>query len=441
MAKTAGSKSEAIRQYDETHPDATAGEVIKALAERGITGITPGLVYKVRGRGANSPGKKPRTKKAAPKKATAASSQTVKTRAGKAGGARDAKGGRAKSRPYPQRTLEEALAVPRAIRDKNNGNPMDAELVARATLGLSKSNNRFFYIAGASRDYGLTLGSRDTDQIELATLGREIFFAKDAETRKQKMIDAFMSVDLFRKVYEYYGGSKSIPAEGEFFGNVLLKEFQLDPEFHEEFEEIFRENCKFLGIEEGLSEVASDKAKAKVAEPTSEDIRVVGAAKGKFDRTAFVIMPFSEKGADPRPLGFFNAVLDCIIVPAGNSAGFAVETARQRGSDLIHTTIINALLEADIVIADLTDHNPNVLCELGIRLANEKPVALIRARGTDRIFDVDILRIEDYDPNIWPTTVTDDISKIADHIKATWDNRDTMRPYMEILTGRPQSTR
>lgn len=91
------------------------------------------------------------------------------------------------------------------------------------------------------------------------------------------------------------------------------------------------------------------------------------------------------------------------------------------------------------MIADLTDHNPNVLCELGIRLANEKPVALIRATGTERIFDVDILRIEDYNPNIWPSTVENDVPRIADHIKATWDNRDTMRPYMEILTGRSQS--
>jgi hypothetical protein len=376
-------------------------------------------------------------KKVSPKKKSGA----PKKKAAKKGvrKAAEAKGGRAKTRPYPQRSLEEALDVPKAIREINNGRPMDTELVAKASLKVSKANTRFFYAAAASRDYGLTIGSRDTDEIALSPIGQEIFFAPDEATRKQKLIDAFMSVDLFKKVYEYYGGSKSIPTEGDFFGNVLVKEFQLDPEFHEEFEKIFRDNCKYLGIEEGLSAVASDKARAKVKETTSEDIRVVGAAKGKFDRTAFVIMPFTEKGASPRPTGFFEAVLNCIVVPAGNSAGFAVETARKSGSDVIHTTIINALLKADLVVADLTDHNPNVLCELGIRLANEKPVALIRATGTERIFDVDILRIEDYNPNIWPNTVEKDIPKIADHIKATWDNRDSMRPYMEILTGRTQA--
>ncbi len=152
-------------------------------------------------------------------------------------------------------------------------------------------------------------------------------------------------------------------------------------------------------------------------------------------------MPFSEKGSNPRPTGFFEQVLESIIVPAGNQAGFSVETAQRKGSEVIHSTIINRLLGADLVIADLTDHNPNVLCELGIRLAKEMPVALIRAKGTDRIFDVDIIRIEDYSPHIWPTTVKEDVPKISDHIKATWDNRDTMRPYMEILTGRIQQAK
>jgi hypothetical protein len=305
-------------------------------------------------------------------------------------------------------------------------------------LDLGRGSAKFFYLCAASRDYGLTIGSRDTETIELSPLGNEIFFAKDEQTAQQKRIDAFMSVDLFKKVYDYYGGSKSIP-EKDFFGNVLQKEFKLDPEFHDEFASIFKANCKFLGIEDGLTAVASAKAQRQETGP--EEIRVVGEAKGKFDRTAFVIMPFNEKGDHPRSKGFFDQVLKSIITPAGNRAGFSVETAQQKGSDVIHTTIINRLLQADLVIADLTDHNPNVLFELGIRLANERPVALIRAEGTGRIFDVDIIRIEDYSPNIWPTTVDADVPKIADHIKATWDNRDSMRPYMEILTGRVQAAK
>jgi hypothetical protein len=60
-------------------------------------------------------------------------------------------------------------------------------------------------------------------------------------------------------------------------------------------------------------------------------------------------------------------VLRSLLAPAGVNAGFVVETVKRQGSDVIQSTIINELLDADLVIADLTDHNPNVLCELGLR--------------------------------------------------------------------------
>jgi nucleoside 2-deoxyribosyltransferase len=129
-------------------------------------------------------------------------------------------------------------------------------------------------------------------------------------------------------------------------------------------------------------------------------------------------------------------VLNTLITHAANEAGFAVETAEQHGSDVIQSTIINRLLQADLVIADITDHNPNVMFELGIRMAREKPVQLIRADGTPRIFDVDnMLRVYTYSPNLWATTVERDRPRLADHIKATWDNRTVNRSYMQILVG------
>lgn len=129
--------------------------------------------------------------------------------------------------------------------------------------------------------------------------------------------------------------------------------------------------------------------------------------------------------------------MNTIITPAANAAGFAVETADQHGSDIIQSTIISQLLAKELVIADLSDHNPNVLFELGIRIARDLPVALVRATGTAAIFDVDnMMRVASYSPNLWPTTVERDVPKLRDHFKAAWDNRDSVRTYMEILTGR-----
>ena len=54
---------------------------------------------------------------------------------------------------------------------------------------------------------------------------------------------------------------------------------------------------------------------------------------------------------------------------------------------MITVDIINALLEADLVIADLSFLNPNVFYELGLRHSTTKPTIHIAASGTDLPFD------------------------------------------------------
>ncbi len=358
--------------------------------------------------------------------------QTTKSKSDQTSAGSDRRGARPLL-PYPTYPLEEALKIPQVIREKNNGNPFLTEDVAKAALGISKNNNKFFYVAAAARDYGLTVGTRYTEKIELAPLGKEIFFARDEVTKRLKMIEAFFSVDIFKRVYEHYGSAKLPP--DEYLSNTLQNDFGLAPEFHKEFAKIFKANCKFLGIEDGLG--SNVRIRESTSTEAAGEVRVVGEPKGKFDRTAFVIMPFVEKGQQPRPSGFFTEVLNGLVTLAANAAGFAVETAQQSGSDVIQSTIINQLLTADLVIADLTDHNPNVLFELGIRIAKELPVALIKADGTGQIFDVDnMMRVLPYSPNLWPTTVQKDLPRMTDHIKAAWDNRTTAQNYMQILTGR-----
>jgi hypothetical protein len=144
---------------------------------------------------------------------------------------------------------------------------------------------------------------------------------------------------------------------------------------------------------------------ATVASSVSADFVTVAEPDTETDLLCFVAMPFSEK-TTAYPTGFFSEVLRQLIAPAGRNAGFRVVTARKQGSDVIHATIVNALLDADLVVVDLTEHNPNVLFELGFRMREDKPVALVRASGTSAIFDVDnMLRVEEYNPCLWPSTV------------------------------------
>jgi len=159
----------------------------------------------------------------------------------------------------------------------------------------------------------------------------------------------------------------------------------------------------------------------------------LGQSKKQTGQLCFVVMPFTERDTK-HPVGFFDEVLRSLIVPAATEAGFTVRSALRQGSDVIQQTIVSDLLLADLVVADLTEHNPNVMFELGMRMNQDKPVALIRAKGTAGIFDVDnMLRVWDYDPNLWPSTIEKDIPRLRDHIAGTWDNRDNDNTYMKLL--------
>ncbi len=116
-------------------------------------------------------------------------------------------------------------------------------------------------------------------------------------------------------------------------------------------------------------------------------------------------------------------------------------TANREGSDVIQSTIVNRLLDDDLVIADLTEHNPNVLFELGMRMAFDKPIVLIKAKGTGPIFDVDnVLRVFEYEPALWSSTVEADVPKLAQFIRASWQNRNEEDGYLRILKRSPAGT-
>lgn len=91
-------------------------------------------------------------------------------------------------------------------------------------------------------------------------------------------------------------------------------------------------------------------------------------------------------------------------------------------------------MDADLVIIDLTEHNPNVLFELGLRIAFEKPIALIKAEGTAPIFDVDaMLRVASYSPALWKTTLEKDVPRIAAHIRGAWESRGNPQTWLKLL--------
>jgi len=331
-------------------------------------------------------------------------------------------------RPFPALSLEKALRVPNVIKEKNAGRPWSPAEVAKA-IGVKLGTDEFYSLTASSRDYGLTTGNRVSKTIALAPIGQELVYTPSPEIEKEATRKAFFNVSLFSKVYEYYKGG--LLPEMQYLQNTLESKFGVNPKYHQQFLAVYSENYEYLatfGIVYVEGRPTLPRGITEVQKPVA-----TRTPKTKNTLNLFVAMPFTEK-TDKYPKGFYEEVLTNLITPAGEQAGFIVTTARREGSDVIHSTIVNDLLDADLVIADLTEHNPNVLFELGLRMANNQPIAIIRSKGTPAIFDVDnMLRVLDYDPSLWVLTLKTDIPKLTNHIKAAWDNKDNGPSYMDIL--------
>lgn len=119
----------------------------------------------------------------------------------------------------------------------------------------------------------------------------------------------------------------------------------------------------------------------------------------------FVIMPFG---------GWFDVYYEKIYREAIVRAGLTPRRADDlyRPSNIVQD-IWEFTKKAKVILADLTDKNPNVLYELGLAHALAKPVILISERIDDIPFDLRSLRIIGYDKNRqnWGEILTRDIEK------------------------------
>lgn len=321
---------------------------------------------------------------------------------------------------YPQYSVDEALVVAKTIAKNNAGNPWDSEQVAVSIEMGAKASN-FYYLTAASRDYGFTTGTSRTKEIELTALGRKAIYPENLEQEYAALKQAFGNIDIFKQVYNYYKNG-TLP-EKKYLYNTLQETFGIIAEYHDEFYDVYSKNIKYLKEKESVDTSISTQAVTQTYEPPH--------ASDDQENTLFVIMPFSEK-TDLYPKGYFDEVFSSLIVPAASIAGFSAKTANKNGSDIIHKTIVSSIYNSSIILADLTEHNPNVLFELGLAIAFKKKVAIIRAKGTKPIFDVDnSMRVLDYSPNLWKSTLEMDVEKLAKHITATIASTDGS--YLDIF--------
>lgn len=121
--------------------------------------------------------------------------------------------------------------------------------------------------------------------------------------------------------------------------------------------------------------IKNEKQRRKNIMATTEDKKV-----------CFVITPIGDNNSDIRR--HIDGIIDQAIEPALGEK-YEIEVAHRKyeiGS--INDRVVKSVFEADLVIANLTSLNPNVMYELAIRYSFGKPAIVIAEERTKLPFDV-----------------------------------------------------
>lgn len=142
----------------------------------------------------------------------------------------------------------------------------------------------------------------------------------------------------------------------------------------------------------------------------------------KEKEKCFVIMPISDQGDYPEE--HFTKVYEQIFKPAIENAGYESYRVDENNiSDSIIVKIFEAIQDCPMALCDLSNRNPNVLYELGLRQAYDKPVVLVQDDKTERIFDVSGINTISYKSDRLYENVLEAREKITRAIRETQEGK------------------
>jgi hypothetical protein len=143
-----------------------------------------------------------------------------------------------------------------------------------------------------------------------------------------------------------------------------------------------------------------------------------------------IIMPISDTpGYDP---GHWLQV-QRLIIRAAEQAGFtATMVSENEGQDMIHASIIKNIYHNPVVVCDVSSLNPNVMLELGLRMATKKPLVLVFDSENNYPFDIKNFIYEGYPKGLHFFKIEGFVDNLAGKIKQVYEaeKQGNYKPYL-----------
>ncbi|MEA5257460.1 hypothetical protein VB264_06685 [Arcicella aquatica] len=155
--------------------------------------------------------------------------------------------------------------------------------------------------------------------------------------------------------------------------------------------------------------------------------------------TCFVIMPFSVRKQDLEKYYYdnehWNEVYNGFITPAIREAKLKVlRDDDDYSSRLVGIGIWSKIEKSDIILCDISAHNPNVHLELGWAMRADKKIVFIKDDLTEFNFDLNQYYTYEYSHRLQPSALKEAITNLSKIITATLTDNTSNYSIVNKLT-------